>query len=436
MSFQTGLSGLNASARNLDVIGHNIANANTTGMKASRTEFAEVYASSLGATGGANAGIGVQVAAVSQLFTQGNLKVTGNQLDLAVNGSGFFVVGDRTNANSDLMYTRNGEFKLDNQGFIITNNGLSLRGTPLDAAGNVAGSPGQPIQFPTTGGIPARATGTSPNLAEQGINISANLDARADVVGLFPADPANPALTPAQLENAGRTSLSVFDATGNRMALNLYFLKTGSTVVSGQTQNTWQVVGEANGQLGAMGELVFDGAGRIIPGVSAFSTFTLPATTNPSGPSAALALRINDQSFNGLNQFASSFGVFDIRQDGYADGQLTSIDIGENGTILSRYSNGVSVPSFRIDLANFRNLQGLEPTNGGFWRETVASGQPVRGAPQTGGLGLIRQSALEESNVDLTQELVNMIVAQRAYQANAQTIKTQDQIQQTLVNLR
>jgi flagellar hook protein FlgE len=434
MSFQTGLSGLNASARNLDVIGHNIANANTTGMKASRTEFAEVYASSLGATGGANAGIGVQVAAVSQLFTQGNLKVTGNQLDLAINGSGFFVVGDRTNANSDLLYTRNGEFKLDNQGFIVTNNGLSLRGTPLDAAGNVSGSPGQPIQFPTSGGIPARATGTSPNAAEQGINIAANLDARAEVVPAFA--PPLTELTPEQLENAGRTSLSVFDATGNRIQLNLFFLKTGSTLVGGQTQNTWQVVGEANGQLGQMGTLTFDGTGRIIPGSSSFDTFTLPASTNPSGPSAPLALRINDQSFNGLNQFASAFGVFDIRQDGYADGQLTSIDIGENGVILSRYSNGVSVPSFRIDLANFRNLQGLEPTNGGFWRETVASGQPVRGAPQSGGLGLIRQSALEESNVDLTQELVNMIVAQRAYQDNAQTIKTQDQIQQTLVNLR
>lgn len=433
MSFQTGLSGLNASARNLDVIGHNIANANTTGMKASRTEFAEVYASSLGAAGGANAGIGVQVASVTQLFTQGNLKVTGKPLDLAINGSGFFAVGDRTNPNSDLLYTRNGEFKLDSQGFMITNNGLSLRGTALDGAGNVAGSPGQPIQFPTTGGIPARATGTSTNPAEQGINLSANLDARAAVVPPVPVPPAP--LTPAQLQNASTTSLSVFDATGNRIQLNLYFLKTNSAVVAGQTQNTWQVVGEANGQLGAMGQLEFDGAGRAIA-PSAFSTLTLAATTNPGGPTAPLNLRINDQSLNGLHQFASSFGVFDIRQDGYADGQLTAIDIGENGTILSRYSNGVSVPSFRIDLANFRNLQGLEPTNGGFWRETAASGQPVRNAPQTGGLGLIRQSALEESNVDMTQELVNMIVAQRSYQANAQTIKTQDQIQQTLVNLR
>lgn len=424
MSFQTGLSGLNASARNLDVIGHNIANANTTGMKASRTEFAEVYASSLGATGGANAGIGVQVAAVSQLFTQGNLKVTGNQLDLAINGSGFFIVGDRTNPNSDLLYTRNGEFKLDSQGFIVTNNGLSLRGTPLASNGTVSGSPGQPIQFPTTGGIPAQAT--------QSIDISANLNAGANVVAPFPSPASATALNEEQLANAGRTSLSVFDASGNRLQLNLFFLKTNSELSGGQLQNTWQVVGEINGNTQSMGNLVFDGAGVINQPASTLGDFSLPAAA--PAPSSTLTFGLGSSS--GFTQFASNFSIFDIRQDGYADGQLTSIDIGENGVVLSRYSNGVSRPSFQIDLVNFRNLQGLEPTNGGFWRETVASGPPVRGAPQTGGLGLIRQSALEESNVDLTQELVNMIVAQRSYQANAQTIKTQDQVLQTLVNLR
>ncbi|NIC40231.1 flagellar hook-basal body complex protein, partial [Aquabacterium sp. A08] len=164
MSFQTGLSGLNASSRNLDVIGHNIANANTTGMKASRIEFAELYASSLGAAGGSNSGIGVQVATVSQLFTQGNIKVTGNQLDLAINGSGFFQV----KGTDGVTYTRNGEFKLDKDGYIITNNGARLQGYATDEVGKLSnGKETKDLRLPTGAPIDPRAT--------TNINITANL---------------------------------------------------------------------------------------------------------------------------------------------------------------------------------------------------------------------------------------------------------------------
>ncbi len=436
MSFQTGLSGLNASSRNLDVIGHNIANANTTGMKASRIEFAELYASSLGAAGGSNSGIGVQVATVSQLFTQGNIKVTGNQLDLAVNGSGFFQVQGGDGAT---LYTRNGEFKLDKEGYIITNNGARLQGYATDELGNRTSVVTQDLVLPTGSAIDPRATGTSAD--NPGIRLTANLDARAEVPASFvPFDPLNPTTTgvqaplPADQKEYG-TALNVFDGQGNAIPLQLYFVKSDA--------NTWEVVGSLDGGetlVTGGGQLVFDANGQFDATASTLTDFSLPAGSAGNDiPSATLTFPLSLEDSTGeptVTQFGSKFGVFDLLQDGYASGELTSIDIGESGVILARYSNGVSKAEGQVALGTFRNLQGLQPVNGGYWSETFASGPVVLGGPQEGQLGLIRQSALEESNVDLTQELVNMIVAQRAYQANAQTIKTQDQVQQTLVNLR
>ncbi len=448
MSFQTGLSGLNASSRNLDVIGHNIANANTTGMKASRIEFAELYASSLGAAGGSNAGIGVQVATVSQLFTQGNIKVTGNQLDLAINGSGFFQVKA---TDGSTLYSRNGEFKLDKDGYIITNNGARLQGYATDEVGKRTSVVTQDLKLPTGASIDPRATGTGPE--PNGISITANLDARAEALGPLtitnPTTPAGPDALSADAKQYG-TALNVFDGQGNAIPVQLYFVKNAAraddpattTVNEAVPANSWEVYASLDGGRNviggaSLGRMVFDSSGKLAS--SSVNDLVIAATTPATIPSATLTIPINLQDEAGrstITQFGSKFGVFDLKQDGYSSGELTSIDIGENGVILARYSNGVSKAEGQVALGNFRNLQGLQPVNGGYWSETFASGQVVLGGPQEGRLGLIRQSALEESNVDLTQELVNMIVAQRSYQANAQTIKTQDQIQQTLVNLR
>lgn len=448
MSFQTGLSGLNASARNLDVIGHNIANANTTGMKVSRAEFSEVYASSLGAAGGTSAGIGVQVATVAQLFTQGNLKITGNQLDLAINGAGFFQVRA---TNGATLYTRNGEFKLDRDGYIITNNGSRLQGFPTNESGDRTSVVPGDIQLPTASAIAPRRTGANPDPALQGLFLNANLDGRTEPQ--VPDVPPDARATFPLRENQKTygTATNVYDSQGVALPVQLYFVKL-------QNANEWQIIASAdNGVSGQdLGTVTFDASGRVAslvnpdgdPGLDDITIRSGPidplvpgvytgVVQTPSDGTLAFPLRLGDpQAGFTITQFGSKFGVFDIRQDGYASGELTSIDIGENGVILARYSNGVSLAAGQVALGNFRNLQGLQPVNGGYWSETITSGQVVLGGPLEGQLGLLRQSSLEESNVDLTQELVNMIVAQRAYQANAQTIKTQDQIQQTLVNLR
>ena len=424
MSFGTGLSGLNASAKNLDVIGHNIANANTTGMKAGRAEFSEMYASALGAAGGSNGGIGVSVATVSQLFTQGNIKVTGNNLDLAINGEGFFKVGM---TDGSTAYTRGGEFKLDKEGYIITNSGARLQGYETDSDGTRTTVVTTDMQLPTGSVIAPQATGSSIDAARAGIFMNANLPSSAPVN-------ANPSATvpmTADMKTYG-TALNVYDAVGNAIPVSIYFVKTAA--------NSWDAVGSIDDGVTnfAMGTVTFDpttGQPNPAPTLAidpaSLTGFTFPATVTTIPVNVG-----NDIDGYTLTEYGSPFAVYDLKQDGYAPGELTSVAIGENGVVTARYSNGTSQAAGQVALTTFRNVQGLQPINGGYWQATYASGDPVQSAPQEGRMGLIRSGSLEESNVDMTAELVNMIVAQRSYQANAQTIKTQDQVLSTLVNLR
>ncbi len=429
MSFGTGLAGLNVSSKNLDVIGHNIANANTIGMKAGRAEFSELYASSLGASGGSNGGIGVAVATVSQMFTQGNIKVTGNNMDLAVNGEGFFKVAA---TDGSTAYTRDGEFKLDKEGYIVTNNGGKLQGYQTDLDGARTSVVTSNLQLPTGQVVAPRATGTDANLLKRGITLTANLDANST-----PQLPS-PAVAPllASQKTFG-TALNAFDSVGNAVPLEMYFIK-------GSTANEWQVEASTDGgtTLMSMGTITFDPATGL-PVSNTLTGITIPAAVAPAVvPSVDIVippLNIGagtTASPYTLTQYGSKFSVYDLQQDGYAPGELTSVTIGEDGLLSASYSNGTSQVAGQVGLTTFRNPQGLEPVNGGYWKSTSASGDPVQGVPKEGRMGLVRSGALEESNVDLTAELVNMIVAQRSYQANAQTIKTQDQVLSTLVNLR
>ncbi|MCX7741660.1 MAG: flagellar hook protein FlgE, partial [Tepidimonas sp.] len=379
MSFGTGLSGLNAASKNLDVIGHNIANANTTGFKSQRAEFSEMYAMALGAAGGSNGGIGVSVATVAQLFTQGNLKITGNNLDIAINGEGLFKV---KMSDGSVAYTRNGEFKLDKDGRIITNNGSVLQGylPPAPGAPIPVGSTTD-LVLPTGSAIAPQATGSSP--VNPGLSITANLPANADVIPGAPSTPLSTA------ERKYGTVVNIYDQQGNAIPLQIYFVKTAA--------NQWRVIGRTEGanpqqfDLDGGTPVQFDAAGQI----QGTPTLAIPANAinaddyavgvpSANFPPAPVPINIGQTGAWTLTQWGTGFAVYDIKQDGYAPGELSSIVISEQGVITARYSNGVSQDAGQIALVRFRNLQGLEPINGGYWRETFASGQPIEGQPLTG----------------------------------------------------
>ena len=420
MSFQQGLSGLNAASRNLEVIGNNVANANTYGAKSSRAEFADIYAAAMNGAGTNQIGIGVNLASVSQQFTQGNITTTDNPMDLAINGAGFFEVSDGQNP---VQYTRNGQFKIDRDGYIVNNQLQRLLGYPASGNGLIQPGGAQALQLPTSG-IDPQVTGD--------VLIEMNLDSRLAVTAPTAGAAINYA-DPTTYNNA--TSMTVYDDRGQDVALTYYFQKSAP--------ETWNVFVTANGTTvggtaaapAPVTTITFPPNGSAPTAPTAPVTINIPATTNAAG---ATALPIPNVQLDLTNstQYGSGFGVTNMTQDGYAAGQLSSISIESNGIVMARYSNGQSQPAGQIEIATFRNPQGLQPLGGNTWGRTFTSGDPVLGTPGVGNLGVLQAGALEESNVDLTAELVNMITAQRMYQANAQTIKTVDQIMQTLVNMR
>ena len=401
MAFQQGLSGLNAASRGLDVIGHNIANANTVGMKSGRAEFSEIFAASVGAAGGISEGLGAEVAVVSQDFSQGNLTITGNSLDLAINGQGFFQVQQ---ADGSIAYTRAGQFKLDRDGRVVTNNGAQLMGYQTDTLGTPTSSDFVPLSLPTSAPISAKQTTE--------IVSEFNLDARAPI--------AATATPPTPITTYG-TSIVTYDSQGVEVPVSLYFSKTAA--------DTWDVYNDPAGA--PLFALTFDTTGKIV-----LPTTPSPLTISVTSPNPNIGAFNVTLDVENVTQYGTRFAVSDLTQDGYTAGELTGLNIEESGVITARYSNGQTQAAGMVGLANFRNLQGLAPQGGSFWSESFASGQPVRGSPAQGKFGSIRAGALEDSNVDLTAELVNMMTAQRTYQANAQTIRTQDQVLSTLVSLK
>ncbi|MEK8047711.1 flagellar hook protein FlgE [Ideonella margarita] len=423
MSFQQGLSGLNVTSKSLEVIGNNVANANTYGAKASRAEFADMYANALNGAGVNNIGIGVRLAAVSQQFTQGGITSTENPMDVAINGGGFFQLTDGVNP---VTYSRNGQFKVDKEGYIVNNEKLQLMGYQADGNGVIQPGLAVPLRLPTAGISPAETNK---------VNLEFNLDSREGVRD--PGATVSPRIdfTDADTYNKA-TSVTVFDQKGQPVALTYYFQKTDT--------DKWNVYATANGKtIGGV-----DGDPQPISGTDALSfttdgatispsslTVDIPASTNVNG---AVTLPISgvEIDLSGSTQYGTNFATTNVAQDGYAPGSLTSIVIEGTGIVMARYSNGQSKPAGQVELASFRNPQGLQPMGGNGWQRTYASGDPVVGTPGVGNMGDLQSGALEESNVDLTGELVNMITAQRNYQANAQTIKTMDQVMQTLVNLR
>jgi flagellar hook protein FlgE len=409
MGFQQGLSGLNAASKSLDVIGNNVANANTVGFKGSQAQFADVYANSLAGSGAGQVGIGVNVATVAQQFTQGNITSTNNTLDMAISGNGFF----RMNNNGSISYSRNGQFELDDNGYIVDSQRKHLTGFLTDATGAIQATSPADIQVSTSDLLPQATTTITAGL---------NLDSRLSAPSVTPFDPTNAST----FNNS--TSATIYDSLGGTHSASMYFVKTGA--------NTWDSYLTVDGALvpasappTALTSMTFSSSGVLTTPVGAVTS----ASFTPSGGGAAQTVSFN---FSNTSQFGSTFGVNSLSQDGYTSGHMTSFSTSADGTVQGKYSNGQSKTLAQVVLANFSNAQGLQPLGNNNWAETSDSGSPIVGVPGSASLGLLKTSAVEDSNVDLTAELVNMITAQRVYQANAQTIKTGDQILQTIVNLR
>lgn len=440
MAFQQGLSGLYSSSKALDVIGNNIANTSTVGFKGSSTHFADVYANSLAGSGAGSAGVGSQVTNIAQQFNQGNITTTNNPMDVAINGAGFF----RLSQSGTFTYTRNGQFHVDKDNFVVNDEGYRLQGWTANAQGIVVpGTPGD-ITIDKSYQAP-QATGTSPN--NIGVVAKLNLDSRsaAKDQSITPFDPYNP-----DTYNYS-TALTIYDTRGNPHTLTTYLVKTTDPVSTG-VGSPWRMYTTVDGKDGSSmsttypgsinldggdyTNMEFDSAGKLVmPDLTTIPTISIDwnALDPTLGATAPQTFKIN---LMGTTSYGDAFASNVLTQDGYATGKLTGINISEDGLVQGRYSNGQTKNMGRVVLYDFANPNGLKPVGNNQWVETYASGQPLPGAPQTGQFGALQSSAVEESNVDMTSELVAMIVQQRNYQANSQTIKTQDQILQTLVNLR
>jgi flagellar hook protein FlgE len=407
MAFQQGLSGLNIASKALDAISNNVANSTTVGFKQSSAQFADLYASTLGGGGNAQIGIGATVTGVAQQFSQGSITVTSNPLDLAINGEGFFRMSD----NGSAIYTRNGQFSVDKNGYIVNPSGYRLTGYGTDADDNII------VTTPIDLRIDTALSGGEPRSTEEA-DLAVNLDSR-----LVPPVPL-PAFNPINTNSFSySTSLTAYDSLGNSHIMSLYFVKTAP--------NEWDLHTSLDGgPTAGPTPLEFNSNGVLTVPASMTIGLSFPVTTGAASPLAF------DLDLSGSTQFGSAFSVNAVAQDGFASGRLSGISVSPEGVMQGRYTNGQSRNLGQVVIATFQNPDGMTQLGSNGWAETSLSGSPAVGTPGTGNRGGLQPAAVEDSNVDLTAELVNMITQQRAYQANAQSIKTQDQIMQTLVNLR
>ncbi|HEX4917744.1 MAG TPA: flagellar hook protein FlgE [Limnobacter sp.] len=430
-SFQQGLSGLNAAQRGLEVIANNVSNASVVGFKGSEAEFADVFARAFNGARSTNGiGLGTSLAAVTQNFKQGNINVTGNPLDLAISGTGFFKVQA---ANGDNIYTRNGQFTLDNASYIVNSRNDRLQGFPIDSATGRVSDVAQDIIVPR-GAIPPAATTTS--------NLEVNLDARQDpIAAALTFDPAN-------LNTYNNTtSMTVYDELGGEHIMSIYMRKEAS--------NSWSVYATVDGTQvdvgltpvpvtvapaqSSAGALTFGVDGRLVTPNDARLTVDLSRFVTASGvPFSSTGASPNQYTFDmsSTTQYGSSFSVQNLGQDGFEASPFAGFDVGADGTLTISYANGQLVRHAQIGLYRFPNPEGLQPVGSNGWLATEAAGPELVSLSADTAFGIIQSGALEESNIDLTGELVAMISAQRVYQANSQTIKTQDSIFQTITNLR
>jgi flagellar hook protein FlgE len=510
MGYQQGLSGLSAASNDLDVIGNNIANSDTIGFKSGTAVFADLYANSVATAVNNQIGIGTQLAEVQQQFSQGTINTTGQALDVAINGNGFFQLSD----NGSMVYSRNGVFQLNSSGQIVNAEGLQLMGYAANSNGIINTAQTVPLTVPTTNIAPTPTTAitaqlnlnaqdalmlgtpkvnvtTTGSLTSDGATITTasagtNNDTyvvnftspttytvtdqtagttsasqtftAGDAITLGNGESVTLSGTPASGDavtvtpnpttfDASRsstynysTSVQSYDSLGGSQTVNMYFAKTASgtwNIYAGVAGGTVQQVGEAtfssNGTLNSVQQATVNPVTGAVTLSAAASpgtlSFTIP-NTDGSGTPQTLSLDLS-----GTTQYGSTDGTNNLTQNGYAAGQLTNFTIGTNGVLTGNYSNGQTASLGQIVLANFNNPNGLVDLGNNEFQETSQSGVAQISTPGSTNHGSLQGGAVEESNVDLTNELVNLITAQRNYQANAQTIKTQQTVDQTLINM-
>lgn len=410
MGFSQALSGLNAASDNLNVVGNNIANSQTVGFKSSSVQFADVYA-------GSKIGLGTKVSAILQDFSNGTLETTGRNLDLAISGDGFF----RFMQNDQVVYSRNGQLTVTAEGYLENAQGARLTGFPAGV-----GTGGQPVELQ----VPAGALAANPTT---GIEASLNLNSSVATIDSGTFDITDPN------SYSYANSATVYDSLGNSHNVTMYFTKlTPTTGAPAAGENEWVVRTAIDGNLSGTGNdgepqrLTFDDDGQLAPIAPATDTLTYNFGDLGNGSAAFDNITFD---FGGTTQFGNEFELSSLTQDGYTSGSLVGTVIDDNGNIIGNYSNEQSQVLGTIALANFRNAEGLEPVGDNAWVETGASGQPLLGLGGAGVFGSIESGVVETSNVDLTKALVDLIIAQRNFQANSQTIKTQDEVLQGIVNL-
>jgi flagellar hook protein FlgE len=395
---------MNAASQDLNITSNNIANVNTVGFKQSRAEFGDLFAVSAYGLSNVATGAGVRLQAVAQQFGQGNIDFTGRSLDLAISGQGFFTLSN----NGATVYSRAGNFGADRDGYVVNPAGHRLQVFLPNTAGGFDTGRLSDLQLPT---------GDAPPAATRNVTVETNL----------PADATQPALAFDPLDPNSyneTTSVTVYDSLGASHSQSIYFVKTANP-------NEWEMHTYIDGNpVGGAQVLQYSSSGALTSPSPGQITLPAAATTNGSAP---LSITMD---LGRSTQYGEDFSVLGLTQDGHSTGRLTGIETSPEGVISARYTNGVVQPLGQVAMTNFVNPQGLQSIGDNVWAETYNSGEPRRGQAGTADFGAVQGGGLEASNVDLTEQLVNMITAQRNFQANSQMIQTQDQITQTIINIR
>ncbi|NML08136.1 flagellar hook protein FlgE [Sphingomonas sp. G-3-2-10] len=433
MSFYTSLSGLQAAQTDMSTISHNLANVSTNGFKRSMTMFADVIASTKDSNPNQMVGSGTVVKAIRQQFSQGGYTQSSSSLDLAITGDGFFAVRNDTGTGG-VMFTRNGSFTVDSERYVTDQQGNKLLVYPVDGSGAVVATgidSAQSLRIPQTSGTPQ---------ATQNVALSLNLSANSTIpkeAGRFEDTPyAFDRFDPGTYNQSSQTT--IYDAGGNALTLTNYYVRE-TAPTTGDATSTWSVysfVGDQQLDADAATAgtqqitLEFDSTGKITAptGTTAFSGFLSPGATSEQ----MLTLNFGTAT----TQVGQPFSVNTRSQDGAAVGQFESVTVGDDGIVRASFSNGDLQPLGKVMLANFTNPTGLRQLGNSTWAATGLSGEARLGEPNSNGFGSLMSGAVERSNVDITEELVGLIAAQRNFQANAKALDTASQISQTIFNIR